>query len=100
LNPRKIAKCGFVNSDVNKITHLNFCGDEVAAGKQYKKIKVAHMGDCVFKQIQSITGEGGGQIAQTEFAAKYLDPAKFVILSRKLLYVKGLEILASLMKTY
>jgi hypothetical protein len=57
-----MAKIGFKNTDVNKITcvscnvsvnlkpHLNFCGDEDTAIKWYTKIKQVHLKDCLFKE--------------------------------------------------
>ena len=54
MNPRKMAKLGFINVDVNKIkcvscnvaislrSHLNFSQDEKGAKQWVKKIKVAH----------------------------------------------------------
>ncbi len=95
LNPRKIAKVGFINSGVNKITcvscnvsvtlrdHLNFCGDEVTALKWYNKIKKAHINDCLFKDASQ------HKFPVTEFGLKELDSLKFNIMSRKIVYLKG-----------
>jgi hypothetical protein len=90
-----MAKIGFINSGVNKITcascnvsvslktHLNFCGDEVTALKWYNKILQVHLADCVFKDAAQ------HKFPVTEFGVKDLDPLKFNIMSRKILYLKG-----------
>ena len=90
-----MAKLGFVNTDVNKITcvscnvsvslrpHLNFCGDEITAAKWYKKITQVHMADCIFKEQKS------HKFPVAEFANRVLEPHKFVMLSRKIVYIRG-----------
>ena len=90
-----MAKIGFINSGVNKITcvscnlsvnlktHLNFCGDEITALKWYNKIHQVHLPHCPFKDSTQ------HKFTVTEFAVKDLDPSKFNIMSRKIVYLKG-----------
>ena len=85
MNPRKLAKQGFVNEDVNKIkcynckvaasmrSHLNFSSDEKVAKQWYNKIKGAHAPDCIFKR------QKGDESAQAnfplvEFTMREFDP--------------------------
>lgn len=96
---------GFVNSEVNKIEcsqckistklkdHLNFSSDEDAARKWFEKIRAAHTVDCLFKP-------GAGKLPQKEFGVKRFEPSSFVIMSRKLFYLRWQEIMVSLVKTY
>ena len=105
LNPRKLAKHGFVNSDVNKInctgctisimlrSHLNFSQDEAMAKNWMTKILKAHAPECIYKA-------SGEKVPQPEFSLKEFDPTSFYIFSKKLFYVKWQEILVSLLKTF
>jgi hypothetical protein len=73
--------------------HLNFSTDEAAAKKWFEKIKTAHTVDCIFKP-------GTGRLPQREFGLRRFEPRTFVIMSRKLIYLRWQEIMVSLMKTY
>lgn len=101
MNPRKMAKIGFTNSDVNKIqcvdckitialkSHLNFSTDEATAKKWLAKIKSAHAAGCLFKESSN------KQFPLNEFAAKRFNTASFLVTKRKLMYVKWQEVLTS-----
>lgn len=96
MNPRKLAKCGFINTDVNRIKcadpqcyvsvklkeHLNFCNDEKTARQWFKKIRQAHLPTCRFKVGQQ------EMFPRPEYYQKGLDSNKFVIMSRKLFYLR------------
>ena len=69
MNPRKLAKLGFINTDVNKIkcvgcnisvtlrSHLNFSQDEKNAKQWMDKIKKAHAPECTFKGDDTTNGK-------------------------------------------
>lgn len=90
MNPRKLAKLGFVNASGNKIScescrigatmksHFNFSTDEKAAKANYQKIKdkVKHFQGCQIKFR--------GKFPFKEMYQSRLDSDTFVILSRKL----------------
>lgn len=70
MNPRKCAKHGFINSEVNQLkcascniaitlkSHLNFSTDEISSKRMMDRIKKAHTHDCIFNINKLQTMEG------------------------------------------
>ncbi len=97
MNPRKCARYGFINSDANQIkcvgcniqvtlkSHLNFTSNEVEAKRMMERIKKAHTADCIFNIANR---ENTKALPQDEFSMKVFEVEKFVIMQRKLLYLK------------
>ena len=79
--------------------NFNFTATEENGRERLEKIKIAHFNDCIFK-LQ--TGEQALKIRfpDVEFGANSLQPEKFVINSRKVIYLRWQEILVALLKTF
>lgn len=113
MNPRKLAKHGFINSDMNTIScssckfkvrfgpDFNFSCSEDKAKDKFDKIRRAHQPGCLFKKEEGQEGTGGAaKFPLPEFGSSSLQPEKFVINSRKLVYLRWQEILVALLKSY
>ena len=80
---------------------FNFSCSEDKAKDKFDKIKRAHQPGCIFKKDEGQEGSGGvAKFPLPEFGLNSLQPEKFVINSRKVLYLRWQEILVALLKSY